>query len=728
MAFEYGFYNSINGDRKYNATHFSKIFDGIIKDGVFASIGNKFFTTVGELPMEVVVGSGKAWFNHTWNLNTTPIIFNISPSHPVLTRYDLILLEVNESADVYGRVNTIKVVEGTPASNPVKPELVNTEFIHQYPLSYIKVNPGAAEIVAADIEITVGQEPCPFVTGILETVDISTLFANWESQFNIWFDNLKAQLSDDIVTNLQNQINNCLKQTDIATQEDIDAGTDGKVVTAPFLKYNTSYEKIFDVNYKVGDIVSTWRTDLGDNWALCNGDFYSPTDYPELAKIAPKMPTMINMGQADPNSIDPNTGDKFPISILNVMSYVQNEDSILWATHGGSVFYSTNGLKTQYTPSKNITLGVMNTPNDYSGFLWVGHIDTYWIIMGRSNSSTLSMLISNKLTTSNWKQIDFVSDSAGTTCVHHIEKYYGTVWMFGTDATGPWYANLGSSVPTTTGKAIDKIHLTKYGIRQRFIRRPNGFSFFCTGNPNESNGATINILEATNPTDTWTHIGPISLGSTNYRSAAFAIYEHNKYISIFSQYSSDGMTKNIGAYTISGSNISTKIIKNADPATPTNYGWIIPSIDTIYGYGWNPLQYANGYMFMFGWAGGSFGRGILLFDIDSEILTTQRWELEVNTNDLTAIIPPGWGNFHFNFYDIYNSSVAWGNDFISPIKYNDVFYTAFTIATSDNASIGFYVKLSPYRLPVFYDNSVYTYIKVKEKTSNADQQADTPAS
>ena len=40
MALTYGFYNSLNGDRKYNAMDISRLFDGLIKDGVFMSIGS----------------------------------------------------------------------------------------------------------------------------------------------------------------------------------------------------------------------------------------------------------------------------------------------------------------------------------------------------------------------------------------------------------------------------------------------------------------------------------------------------------------------------------------------------------------------------------------------------------------------------------------------------------------------------------------------------------------
>lgn len=42
MAFTYGFFNSLNGDRKYTAEQLSSIFDGLITDGVFDSIGAQY--------------------------------------------------------------------------------------------------------------------------------------------------------------------------------------------------------------------------------------------------------------------------------------------------------------------------------------------------------------------------------------------------------------------------------------------------------------------------------------------------------------------------------------------------------------------------------------------------------------------------------------------------------------------------------------------------------------
>jgi len=64
LSVTYGFYNSVNGDRKYDAIQVSSIFDGIVKDGIFMSIGTSFRVKAAS-GMTVNVGVGRAWFNQT---------------------------------------------------------------------------------------------------------------------------------------------------------------------------------------------------------------------------------------------------------------------------------------------------------------------------------------------------------------------------------------------------------------------------------------------------------------------------------------------------------------------------------------------------------------------------------------------------------------------------------------------------------------------------------------
>lgn len=215
MAFTCGFFNSENGDRKYNAEQMSAIFDGIIADGVFTTIGDHMAVSAGT-GMQVLVGTGKAWFDHTWNVNDAAYPLTIAASDVTLSRIDAIVLETNHSDSV--RLNKLRVVQGTVASTPVKPTLTNSEKVHQHPLAWVTVAPGVTQIAASAIENAVGTSACPFVTGIIATTSIDDLFNQWNGEFDEWFDNLKAQLSDNVVANLQRQID--ANKTQIQTNWD----------------------------------------------------------------------------------------------------------------------------------------------------------------------------------------------------------------------------------------------------------------------------------------------------------------------------------------------------------------------------------------------------------------------------------------------------------------------------------------------------------------------------
>lgn len=224
MAFTFGFYNSLNGDRKYSAEQISAIFDGLIGDGVFATIGTHFAVRPGDESLQVVVGTGKAWFDHTWNVNDADMVLQLDAADLTLPRFDAIVLEILQARPQ--RVNSIKVIKGTPAVQPAKPLMVNEGDIHQYPLAYVKVNGAATAITTTDIENVVGLTPCPFVTGILATTPIDSLFEQWDGEFNDWWENIQATLNDNVVTNLQNQIDQRVKIADKATTAQAQSGSD----------------------------------------------------------------------------------------------------------------------------------------------------------------------------------------------------------------------------------------------------------------------------------------------------------------------------------------------------------------------------------------------------------------------------------------------------------------------------------------------------------------------
>lgn len=183
MSLTYGFYDSLNGDRRYNAEQMSMIFDGIINDGVFSNVGNMMtVTAVGG--MYVAVGTGRAWFDGTWTYIDTEYPLLVEPAPIVNSRIDAVVLETNKSQEV--RANSLKIVKGTIAGSPVPPTLEHTDEVNQYPLAYITIKKGDTAISQSMIENAIGTDVCPLVTGILKTASITNLIKQWNGEFDDW--------------------------------------------------------------------------------------------------------------------------------------------------------------------------------------------------------------------------------------------------------------------------------------------------------------------------------------------------------------------------------------------------------------------------------------------------------------------------------------------------------------------------------------------------------------
>lgn len=218
MAITSGFFNSVNGDRRYNAEQFSGLIDTLIKDGVFSHIGTSFsVTAIGG--NNVGVGVGLGWFNSTWirNDGLYPILLN--DAEVLLDRIDAIVIEINHASAV--RNGSVKLIRGTPSSTPERPDLINTDEIHQRPLAYIYRTAGAVAVSQADITNMVGTSACPYVIGILEVANIDKIVAQWESEFRSWFNGLEIVLEGDVAANLAAEIADIYSKFDTMVSENV---------------------------------------------------------------------------------------------------------------------------------------------------------------------------------------------------------------------------------------------------------------------------------------------------------------------------------------------------------------------------------------------------------------------------------------------------------------------------------------------------------------------------
>lgn len=183
MALTSGFFNSVDGDRKYNAEDFGAIFSGVIKDGIFMSIGDQLKVTPNN-GMVLNIGTGKAWFDNIWVVNDALYPIALDASELLYNRIDSIILEINKTRNM--RTAALKVVKGTPSQNPVAPTLERSETVNQYALANVYVASKTTAITASNITNRVGTSSTPFVTGILSTINTDSLIQQWNSEWRDW--------------------------------------------------------------------------------------------------------------------------------------------------------------------------------------------------------------------------------------------------------------------------------------------------------------------------------------------------------------------------------------------------------------------------------------------------------------------------------------------------------------------------------------------------------------
>ena len=201
MAQTYGYFNSINGDRQYNADQMSEYFNGLVSNGVYSNVGGAL-QVMASSGMNVQVKTGRAIIgNCKWFKNDAVLTVPITQSHPTLNRYTAIVIRlsfVNRTIGIYAK-------DGTPASTATKPAMQNDETMVELCLAYIYVKAGATSISQANITDMRASSSCGWVTGLVKQVDTSQLFLQWQTAyqnyydtmtraFNDWFDTLTSQL------------------------------------------------------------------------------------------------------------------------------------------------------------------------------------------------------------------------------------------------------------------------------------------------------------------------------------------------------------------------------------------------------------------------------------------------------------------------------------------------------------------------------------------------------
>lgn len=167
MALESGFFNSVNGDRLYNAEQMSRYFENILSSGIFKRIENCLkVSATSSMVLNVAAGAGL--INCRWFRSVAAETVTIPTAHAVLPRFDIVVARLNTSDEV--RAITLEVVSGEPAENPTAPDPVRTTSVYDLALALVYVPAGATAITEANLtDVRENDWYCGYVHSLVDT-------------------------------------------------------------------------------------------------------------------------------------------------------------------------------------------------------------------------------------------------------------------------------------------------------------------------------------------------------------------------------------------------------------------------------------------------------------------------------------------------------------------------------------------------------------------------------
>lgn len=208
MAEHYSFFDAQGAegsyDRTYSSADLASYFASFIGNGVYANPANQLKVSPANGKMAVNVAIGKAWINgYFYELSDSAKELAIATGDANNPRIDKVVCSLNLS----NRLIELKVIQGAASANPQPPAHSREDEVFDLVLAEVAVAAGAVELSDEDItDKRPDNTVCGFVTGVVEQIDTTGLFSQYDAEFNTWFEGIQGILDEDTAGNLANQI------------------------------------------------------------------------------------------------------------------------------------------------------------------------------------------------------------------------------------------------------------------------------------------------------------------------------------------------------------------------------------------------------------------------------------------------------------------------------------------------------------------------------------------
>lgn len=247
MTVSSGFFNSVAGDRRYDASWFADYFASFIGNGVFPNPSTGLQVVEGG-NMTTIVKAGKGWINGYYVTNTDDYILQHDLADSSLKRIDRIVLQKSTA----GRVINIVVKKGRFASSPAAPALTRNADYYELALADVSIGAGTTQIIQGNItDQRLNKSLCGIVHAVVNQVDTTSIF----NQYQSWFNDYSVTKASEFLT-WQNQVTSNLESWIESQENDYLAWRQAEEQL--FLTWSEGRKKGFDDWFEtVKDVLNT---------------------------------------------------------------------------------------------------------------------------------------------------------------------------------------------------------------------------------------------------------------------------------------------------------------------------------------------------------------------------------------------------------------------------------------------------------------------------------------
>ena len=201
-------------DRAISSEPLRNLLHKLFTDGILPDVSTNL-QVVADTGMNVVVKAGFAIVQGCLKLEENDRTLAIQASSATNDRIDTVVLRLNSNDDQ--RYCDLYVREGTPSTNPVRPNLVRSDSVYELGLADIFVTKTITSITQSKITDTRYEaERCGVISSLSE-FDTTTIYKQVQAdlkdfkdteqaEFLSWYENIKNILDENTAGHLQSEI------------------------------------------------------------------------------------------------------------------------------------------------------------------------------------------------------------------------------------------------------------------------------------------------------------------------------------------------------------------------------------------------------------------------------------------------------------------------------------------------------------------------------------------